>query len=737
MRRTLSCLAAGVVLLSLSLSQAPARADDTLAPSTSIALAKMYGSTSLLAASGHTLVRTVWSGQARLQEYSLNDGKTWRSLPAALAGPGGITGYRGRFYKLHLTMVTEGEDGCDTARIAGFTVWNPATGAQRPVAVSADQAAVVSECLGLSDAVSNRVVLTDGRVFDLTGATARQLIVRFGPGTPADALASGISADGRTVVARGAVWDSSINDERTYLSIAPTDGTTGQKAIRIDGLKKAAVSGTWVHYLVGTKHKLAVCRAALAKPTKPSCVTLRKGDNRSYEAFLDVSQGVELVTWTGGAANWIWLRKGSTLKKLKSNSTVGSLWGTSFRDPARPLVSGVHASLGDVYGRVGKSLKVDWSIRSRKVPTTVADLALTPDRVVAIDSRPYPEASPTPLWYRTFAGSRVGAEVRLSGPVDTGWEVFASGARAAADCCTSLKTKLYDGSRRVFNQRLKENVLAVSGPYVATRGFVRRYDGVTYATASMPAIFGSLVATLDQDSRVVTIRDLARPSAPPVAVTLAGTGWADRLQLWGDWISVSWEAGGAQVMNYRTGETHAVDGRIEALGDGYALVFRYGPPAPGHDEDTRTALLWSLPGGELRPVPVADGFEVAIDGVGRVAWVTGSAIKVADVPGAGTSGPRLLGGLAKAAFTAGRSWKLDLDASEPLRAGRIEIRDAAGKLVRSIATKATASGSLRGLTWNGRDAAGKKVRAGTYTWILRADAADGTGTVTDVTGLGA
>lgn len=191
------------------------------------------------------------------------------------------------------------------------------------------------------------------------------------------------------------------------------------------------------------------------------------------------------------------------------------------------------------------------------------------------------------------------------------------------------------------------------------------------------------------------------------------------------------------MINYRTQASYPVEGEIQSLGDGYALVYRYGPRAPGAEEPPRTALTWTFPTGTTQRVPAADGDPVAIDGAGQVAWVTPTAIKVAKVHGAGTSKPRLLGVLGGASFTAGKTWKLDVDATKPLKAGSLEIRDAAGKLVRSISTTATASGSLRGVAWNGRDAKGRKVPAGTFTWTLKADAADRTGTLTSVTGLAA
>lgn len=743
MRRTLGCLVAGSILLLTQLPViTPAHADDALTPVTSIALPRMYADTSLIAASGDTVIRQVAvDSQQVAYEYSRDNGKTWKRLPAALSGLR-MAGYKEIFYGLELTDYVPADEGCSVAKVGGFTIWNSVTGATRTVAVTPEQGAVESECPRIEDAVADRVVLNDGRVFDLSAATARQLTVTFGANAPSDIRARAISADGRTVLGQGSVWDAKQERVRDYLAVAPTDGAKGPPAFELAGLRGTAVAAGRLHYLVATKTGLRVCRAVLTAPTKPTCVTLRKGDSRSLDVVLDVSQGVDLVTsWTGDDRNHLWISKGTTVRKLMANSTVGRVQGTGFRDPSRPLVQGIHSGKGVVFGRLSTSLKADWAIIGRKVPTRVTSLALVPNRVLAIDSRPFLEASPTPLWYRTFSGAKVGDEVRLAGPVGASWRAFASGARSVADCCTSLKTKFYDGAKRVFNQRLKDNVLGVSGPYVATYDRIRRSDGKSYASAFDPVIFGSLVATLNPDNRKLTIRDLTRPSATPITRTLpAGPEyWAGGIRIWGDWISVSTgsedEGYSSQVVNYRTGQTYTIDGDVRALGDGYALVFRFGPMGPGDDDYPRSVELWNYQTGEHHPVPVASRFEVAIDGVNQVAWVTEKTIEVAKVPGAGTSKPRLLGAVAASSFRAGKTWKLALDVTKPLRPGTVEIRKASGALVRSLPTKATASGSLRGLGWDGRDAKGRKVAAGSYAWILKASAADGTGIASDVTGL--
>jgi hypothetical protein len=59
-----------------------------------------------------------------------------------------------------------------------------------------------------------------------------------------------------------------------------------------------------------------------------------------------------------------------------------------------------------------------------------------------------------------------------------------------------------------------------------------------------------------------------------------------------------------------------------------------------------------------------------------------------------------------------------------------------GSVVKKLATPASPDGSLRGLSWDGRDQTGKLVGVGTYTYTLKADAQDGTGTVVSIDGTG-
>lgn len=104
----------------------------------------------------------------------------------------------------------------------------------------------------------------------------------------------------------------------------------------------------------------------------------------------------------------------------------------------------------------------------------------------------------------------------------------------------------------------------------------------------------------------------------------------------------------------------------------------------------------------------------------------------------GASAPRLLGVLAPDRFQATTPWKPEFDFAKAVQAGILVIRDAAGAEVRSIPTPASEDGSIRDLVWDGRDAQGKPVAGGEYTWELRvaeaggsqeAEAIDGSGPV--------
>jgi hypothetical protein len=75
--------------------------------------------------------------------------------------------------------------------------------------------------------------------------------------------------------------------------------------------------------------------------------------------------------------------------------------------------------------------------------------------------------------------------------------------------------------------------------------------------------------------------------------------------------------------------------------------------------------------------------------------------------------------------TAAASWSGTWWLSKPAASWQVTIRDRAGATLRTLSGSGT-SGQIRA-TWDGRDAAGKAVADGTFTWALTAQPADGQG----------
>ena len=88
-------------------------------------------------------------------------------------------------------------------------------------------------------------------------------------------------------------------------------------------------------------------------------------------------------------------------------------------------------------------------------------------------------------------------------------------------------------------------------------------------------------------------------------------------------------------------------------------------------------------------------------------------------------------------FTKTAAWAPGIDATKPLNAGTLVVKKADGTVVRTLSTPATTDGSIRGVTWDGADAAGKPVAVGTYTYSINAASTDGTGGLVAIDGAAA
>jgi len=238
------------------------------------------------------------------------------------------------------------------------------------------------------------------------------------------------------------------------------------------------------------------------------------------------------------------------------------------------------------------------------------------------------------------------------------------------------------------------------------------------------AIFGSLYLGRGADvggKPRVFVRDLARPDKPAITFSPPANKYdllpADT-RLWGDWVTFQvWTGTRSDVYSYnyrtRTWGPKFSDGRLMELGDGVAVVFA---------GNFSYQVLWNFrTDTRTRLQPDARG--PVLDDSDGMAFFEGEDLVVTTVPGMGASAPRLLGVVAPSSFNAVTGvWTPQFDATKPLAEGTLEFSHGTGTtrvVDRVLSVPASTDGSIRGVSWDGRDDAGKMVAAGTYTWTLK------------------
>lgn len=384
---------------------------------------------------------------------------------------------------------------------------------------------------------------------------------------------------------------------------------------------------------------------------------------------------------------------------------------------------------------------LSWATR----PVVPRTLALTGNALLGgTDSRDSAKA-----WVRTVTKTTLSGAKKFP----TMAQVGASGSRWAT---TGGKLRIYDQGRlKVTRNASESDQLAFSGPYLLARPLCRAAPLQTDDDCWVPSvllsaagkhittspvtedIFGELRVVRTGDgtvkSRTAQITNFVHPAAAPIEITLpdlGSEGYYTDVRLWGDTVAATaWPSASAQpypiVINYRLGQTFTGDlgQQLKALGDGYVVSVAW---------NGTTIHVWDFVHNTTSALAASAG-PVAVAGA-RLAYVASGTLRVTSLSGVSTSAPRILGAVIRK--TSSRTWVMDVDLTKATKAGRVEIRNQAGTLVRSLTVRSSVTGSLRKLTWNGRAANGKKVPAGLYTARLLVNAADGTGTVTDVYGAG-
>ena len=694
-----------------------------------------------------TADRFIIAGDQTPGRYSADNGRSWQELPAEMVvradlqrggGPsfGSYIGYQGTFAGL-----VPAEEG---SGYRGLQRWDPDTGQLTfyPFDLPAMVPGGEAEPLYPVDYVGTTMVLSDGRILRFGDGRVEQLTPNFAATPRLDGLRTALTKDGATAVRLG----YSTTGNYGYLNIAPTTGGAAGKAYRIPGLLAMDVSAFTVHYLVGTGTTLRACRANADTPRNATCTKLADGDYRRsrYDARLTTSIGATqayLVRRSGGGTRQWLVREG----RASAVGAPGQRWQwLPLRDSGQPMALVTDRAGVTMAAEVNRNGTPSPLFSAPAVAAHALDGILATGRITyQQDAFSNPAGVRRSVWTRMLGANGLGSAQPLTDRRVVA--VRASAARTVAQRGRpgprgTTRIDCYDGGKRTgsFPAGRGSWLRTLNGPYALVGDRVVRVDGKRYDSGPVLALFGSQVVEAsgaeDSASRRFQIRDLERPDAEPVPLELPqpeGRVYRDDGWLaWKDWVVAGYREGGGYdqlIYDRRTGAGITVTGddEVTALGDGWAAV-----------TTATTTEIRVLDGSGTLPLTQAGRGAVSTDGGRTVAWTDESGVRVAELSGLPVSAPRLLGVIAPPTFAGGALWRPQFDLTQAVRAGSIEIRRTDGTLVRTLPTRASAQGSIRGPAWDGTDTSGKRVPPGRYGWTLVVEGADGSGAATAVDGSG-
>ena len=358
-------------------------------------------------------------------------------------------------------------------------------------------------------------------------------------------------------------------------------------------------------------------------------------------------------------------------------------------------------------------------------------LAVGLDRAVGVDDRHGPGTST--VWTRSVSGSGFGPETVLS---SSGTTVLVSGGRTAV--VSGSTTTMYD--RGVAAGSIPDATAQVTGPYLRAAGGIWNSDGTKLSNVTTAAtsthLYGHCLIDLQLGSTGeigVTQSDIDGSayygsyyvSTNGFNCTL-GDGWENQVELLCPKNEVLVTELVAALAPHGPDKTLA-DGTSpvsHGLGDGYLLL---------KNASTSSYSIWTFAANTITSLPDCTSDPVT-DGEGHVACTSASDIVWRDYSALSTSAPRMLGsgGPAWIDTAATPTWSPAIDTDKALLAGTLDIMTSVGQVIRTLPTPATDDGSLRGVTWDGRDSTGALVSPGGYLFRLNASAKDGSGAVTQL-----
>jgi hypothetical protein len=508
-----------------------------------------------------------------------------------------------------------------------------------------------------------------------------------------------------------------------YLTVVDTATAKAAKPVRVPRSSAHAVGATSLVTLVADATGLSVCRQPLAGGAQ-SCQVVATGDHRRASTRLSQAGDVSLVK-DGATALML---EGGTLTPIDLPDGTASWRTDAPGDPTRPLIRTVDAAGEPHHLRVAADGSTSEWLQLSRVPVAPYSLALSPTTLLGHDG-----LAPDRTWLRDVTDGGLGARSGVSGAVP----IDASGSRWLMLTGRTFRTYDQGGRGAAVPTALAREL---SGPYLMGVKKVGTVTGTVLDATRPKAIFGSLVvedvSTSHATGYTLRVRDLAGSYSSPRFLLTDKTDLYTWVMIWGDWVGTSVFSDAPDhdidtiLYNYRTGRRITHPGVLWRLGDGIALI-----QTPSDDFGYPLAA-WDF-GADVE-YPLGNGGFGACDLDGnRIAFTTSTHLVLRTVDGVATSAPRMLGVVATGRATRTSPWKAALDLTKPVAAGTLEIRTKAGTLVRTLVTAASATGSLRGIAWDGRDDAGAEVAKGTYRWTLVVSGADGSGVARDVTGTAA